>query len=183
MRYRADTGCGTGGRMDGWTNGVKPIYQYTASLCGGYKYSQKTPHSSPVRASYGVSFEDPASDWYSAAVPVITYVISYNTGPRYNSTRLYYLAHIKEWNQFFQNDTEPQWKEYVKLTLYVNLIICAWYTIGLIQIPEVCGHFGQLLIGFKTESTQTTSTWANYRWCDTDSQGKFHTKYISAVQL
>ena len=45
-----------------------------------HKYSQKTSHSSPVK--YGLSFVDPASDWYSASVPVIM-------GPRYNGTRLY----------------------------------------------------------------------------------------------
>ena len=39
------------------------------------QYSQKTPHSSPIRASYGVSFVDPASDWHSASVPVIIYAI------------------------------------------------------------------------------------------------------------
>ena len=49
-----------------------------------HKYSQTTPPSSPVRARYGVSFVDPASDWYSASVPVIIHVISYNTGSRYN---------------------------------------------------------------------------------------------------
>ena len=38
-------------------------------------------HSSPVR--------DPASDWYSASVPLVIYVISYNIGPPYNDTRLY----------------------------------------------------------------------------------------------
>ena len=35
------------------------------------------------------SFVDPASDWYSASVPVIIHVISYNIGPRYNGTWLY----------------------------------------------------------------------------------------------
>ena len=45
-----------------------------------HKYSQKTYHSSPVR--YGLSFVDPASDWYSASVPVII-------GLRYNGTLLY----------------------------------------------------------------------------------------------
>ena len=44
---------------------------------------QKTPHSSPVSARYGVSFVDPASGWYSAWVPVIIHVISCNIGPRY----------------------------------------------------------------------------------------------------
>ena len=43
---------------------------------------KKTPHSSPVRVRYGVSFLDPASDWYSASVLVIIYGISYKIGPR-----------------------------------------------------------------------------------------------------
>ena len=58
-----------------------------------HKYSQKTPHNSPVRVRYGVSFAEPASYWYSASVSVIIYVISYNIGWRYYSTRLY-LDHI-----------------------------------------------------------------------------------------
>ena len=41
-----------------------------------HKYPQMTPHSSPFRASYGAFFVDPASDWYSASIPVIIYVIS-----------------------------------------------------------------------------------------------------------
>ena len=53
------------------------------------KYSQKTPHSSPVRSRYWVSFVVPASYWQSASVPVIIYVISDNVEPRYNGTRLY----------------------------------------------------------------------------------------------
>ena len=53
-----------------------------------HKYSQNTPHSSPVRTRYGVYFVNPASDWYSASVLVIIYVISYNIGSRYNGTRL-----------------------------------------------------------------------------------------------
>ena len=38
------------------------------------------------RASYGMSFVDLASDWYSASVPVIIFVISYNIGPCYKGT-------------------------------------------------------------------------------------------------
>ena len=42
---------------------------------------------------YEVSFVDPASDWYSATIPVIiyviSYVISYNIGSRKNGTGLY----------------------------------------------------------------------------------------------
>ena len=43
----------------------------------------------PVRARYGVSHVDPASEWYFASVLAIIYVISYNIWPRYNGTRLY----------------------------------------------------------------------------------------------
>ena len=43
------------------------------------KYQQKTPHSLPVRARYGVSFVDPAFGWYSASVPTIINAISYFT--------------------------------------------------------------------------------------------------------
>ena len=48
-----------------------------------HKYSQNTPLSSPVRVRYGVSFVDPASDWYSASVAVIIFVTSYNITSRY----------------------------------------------------------------------------------------------------
>ena len=58
------------------------------------KYSPKTPHSSPVKASYGVSFVDPASDWYSTWVPGIIYAISYYIGPCYNGIQLYYFVAI-----------------------------------------------------------------------------------------
>ena len=54
------------------------------------KYLQKTLHSSPVRARYGVSI-DPTSNWHTASVSVIIYVISYYFGPRYNGTRLYLI--------------------------------------------------------------------------------------------
>ena len=49
-----------------------------------------TPHSSPIRVSYGVSYVDPAPDWYFASGPVIICVITYNIGPRYHTTWLYY---------------------------------------------------------------------------------------------
>ena len=41
-----------------------------------------------------MSFVDPASDRYSAWVPVIIHVISYNIGPRYNGTQLYVYVYI-----------------------------------------------------------------------------------------
>ena len=45
-----------------------------------------------LRASCGVSFVDPASDSYSASVPIIIHVISCNIGPLYNGTRLYTMT-------------------------------------------------------------------------------------------
>ena len=56
-----------------------------------HKYSQKTPHSSPVRASYGVSIVDQACDCYSASVPVIIYVIWHST---VCVTTLKYVIHL-----------------------------------------------------------------------------------------
>ena len=61
-----------------------------------YKYSQNTPHSSPVRARYRVSFMNLASDWYSASVPIIMYAISYYFSPRYNGTRLYSVSSVSK---------------------------------------------------------------------------------------
>ena len=52
---------------------------------------KNTPHSSPVKARYGVYFVDSTSDWYSASIPAMIYVVAYFIGPRYNSTRLYPL--------------------------------------------------------------------------------------------
>ena len=67
-----------------WTYSAVPLQRGQLS----HKYSQKTPHSSPVRVRYEVSFVDPASDWYSVSFPVIIYVKCYNIGQRYNSTWL-----------------------------------------------------------------------------------------------
>ena len=54
-----------------WVNKVQFGAVITQSI-----FSQKTPHSSPVRAGYGVSFVDTTSDLYSALVPVIISEIS-----------------------------------------------------------------------------------------------------------
>ena len=42
----------------------------------------------PTSERYGMFFVDPTSDWCSASVLAIIYVISYNTGPCYNGTQL-----------------------------------------------------------------------------------------------
>ena len=51
--------------------------------------SRKRHHSSPVRASYGVSFVDTISDLYSAPMTDVMYAISCNIWSHYDGTRLY----------------------------------------------------------------------------------------------
>ena len=53
------------------------------------KSSQKTHHSSPVSASYVVSYDGPTSDLYSASIPAVVYAISCHTRSRYGGTGLY----------------------------------------------------------------------------------------------
>ena len=55
-----------------------------------HKYPQRTLHSSPGRARYGVSFVDSASVWYSTSVPAVIYAMSCYIGSRYNGTWLYF---------------------------------------------------------------------------------------------
>ena len=59
-------------------------------------HKRQTPHGSPVRARYGVSFVDLASDWYSASVPVIIYVIPCNIRLCYNGSWLYLVHHYRQ---------------------------------------------------------------------------------------
>ena len=70
-------------------------YQYRNILCGAILtrslFSQNYPQRLhiigpywPIRARYGGSLVDPASDWYFASISVIIHVISYNIWPRYN---------------------------------------------------------------------------------------------------
>ena len=81
-----------GGVTQKWHVTVRCCYNTVNFL----KYSQKTPHSSPIRVRYGVSFVDPASDWYHASVHVSIYEIFYNIRLHYNGTRLY-LLQVCEW--------------------------------------------------------------------------------------
>ena len=67
-----------------WSNTVQCRYNSANFLTNIHKR-----FSLPFRVRYGVSFVDPASDWHSASVPVIIYVISYNIGQRYYGTPLY----------------------------------------------------------------------------------------------
>ena len=55
---------------------------------------KNTPHSASIVARYGVSFVYPASDWYSASVPIIICVKYYNFGVPYNGTRPYIHIYI-----------------------------------------------------------------------------------------
>ena len=48
-------------------------------------YSRKTPHSSPVRARYGVCFVGSASDWQSASIPAMMCAIWCYIGPNYKA--------------------------------------------------------------------------------------------------
>ena len=57
-------------------------------------YSQKTPHSSPVRSRFGVSFVSSKSDLWSGVVIAVLYVISWYIVPRYSGTELYWY-----WNK------------------------------------------------------------------------------------
>ena len=53
-----------------------------------YRYNAANFLTNSHKKLFGVSFVDSASDWYSAKVAVIIYVMSYNNGQRYNGTRL-----------------------------------------------------------------------------------------------
>ena len=72
------------------------------------KYSQKTSHSSPVRARYEVSFVNPASDWYSAWVPAIIYAISYYIWLRCNSIWLYISRLTYIWSHKMKFTLSPR---------------------------------------------------------------------------
>ena len=52
---------------------VEPLYN---TIVFSSKYSQKTSHSSPVRARYGVSFVSSKPDPYPTPVDVVVYLIS-----------------------------------------------------------------------------------------------------------
>ena len=67
------------------------------------KYQRKTPHISPIRARYWVSFVDPASDWYSASVPaMINAILTKLDRDWYNGTGLYCLICLLDlWKHYF----------------------------------------------------------------------------------
>ena len=61
------------------------------------KIFTKTPHSSHLRARYGMSFVYSTSDWYSASIPAIICAISYYTEPCDNGTWLYWNRALSHW--------------------------------------------------------------------------------------
>ena len=136
------------------------------------KYSQKTPHRSPVRARYGVSLVDPASDWYSAWVPAIIPVIYYYIEPCYNGTRymclpLYcYLVVLRvRWN----NGTYCRFHDLTIRGLIlainefpytpVNILLLIWYAY-FIWATIICNNvkhcvFINMNIGYSSKSFAT----------------------------
>ena len=77
---------------------VMTTYSAVSLSCGtfSHKYSPTTPIARP-RSRGMAAFLCPASDWYSASVPVIFYVISYNIWPHFttfhsNMTKLGHTA-------------------------------------------------------------------------------------------
>ena len=72
--------------MDTWLD----IQQHTIHIqCSAVITRSHNIHKIHSIACPWGSFVDQVSDWYSASVPVIIYVISHNIGQRYNGTRLY----------------------------------------------------------------------------------------------
>ena len=75
---------------------VARCYQYTVrcsynAVKFSPKSSQNTPHNSPVRARYGVSFVNITSDAYLASVIVVPYAKWCYAWPYYTGNRLAYF--------------------------------------------------------------------------------------------
>ena len=68
-----------------------------------------------------MSLEDPKSDWYSASVHAIIYVISYNFGPCYNVTRLYliFVCHCRDisWAMYCRLQRHEHYGDFSNLTV------------------------------------------------------------------
>ena len=69
------------------------IYNTVPLWCSQFfqKSSQQTPHSSPMRLRYGVSFVSSGSELCSAAVIAVLFVISWYIWQCYDGDRLYKL--------------------------------------------------------------------------------------------
>ena len=80
------------------------------------------PIAWPLGRGMGVSFVYLASDWYSASVPVIIYVISYNFGLRYNGTWPYYGVHINCHQLRLQSELETH--GYMIHVSHSRFVIC-----------------------------------------------------------
>ena len=85
------------------------------------QFSQIFTNSLPVRSRYGVSFVDPASDWYSASLSDNIEAISYYIGPRYNGTCN--MLSICSW--------------------FCCALFCCGYFISAQQIDVICLHILQ----------------------------------------
>ena len=90
------------------------------------KIFTKDTHSLPVRVRYGVSFVDPAYDWYSAWVPGIICAISYYIEPRYSGTLLYVgkysLTLVRLDSSSCQSRSNFPWQVYDKTALFWRLL-------------------------------------------------------------
>ena len=84
----------------------------------------KTPHILPVRARYGAYFVDLASDWYSASVSLIIYVIPYKIGSHYNDTRLYFWRNLA---RFYLEHIVLRW--YNEIWLFIDITNKIWWPI------------------------------------------------------
>ena len=89
------------------------------------KSSQKTPHTSPVRERYGVSFVGWNIALYSASHTADMYAISCYIGRYYNGTRLqyYFYLHIAcKYNSWFLSNVMCRmWRGLIKLELIARL--------------------------------------------------------------
>ena len=92
----------------------------------------KIPHSSPVRVRYGVYFSG-SSIWYirphlvySASVPVISYVWSYNIVPRYNCPRLYVDLHTNDMYVCYPKMLPQIIQSIPKYNLWLEFPMCSY---------------------------------------------------------
>ena len=140
------------------------------------KYSQRTPHSSPARARYGVSFVDPKSGWHSDAFLVIIHVICYNIRPRYNGTPLYsqktsYSSPVKaRYGVSFVDPASDSYSISVPVIIYVvsyNIGPCYNDAVLYLRIFQTDKHAVASYIvlrhgnykGFRISASRKTTTW------------------------
>ena len=89
---------------------------------------KKTPHSSPVRASYGASLVNITSDPYFASVIVVSYAKSCYVGACYNGTQLYMYAHTYKYLiNFFLLSKFLSIIPCILIYMVYTLTIISWY--------------------------------------------------------